>query len=73
MWTSTNFSHAEKVSIEKDIEDDFREALKGILRLPAASRSGVLPGLLLLLYAFQKNKSTSTATHPATTYTHSGL
>ena len=53
----TNFSHAEKVSIEKDIEDDFREALKGILRLPAASRTGVFLAYYYYFMLFKKIKA----------------
>ena len=36
-----NFSDSDKVEIEKDIEQDFREALFGIKQLPASSRGGV--------------------------------
>ncbi len=36
-----SFSSADKSAIEKEIEDDFREALAGIKQLPASSRLGV--------------------------------
>jgi len=52
-----NFSHADKVSIEKDIEDDFREALKGILRLPATSRTGVYLAYYYYYMLFKKIKA----------------
>lgn len=35
------FSEAEKINIEKEIAKDFKEALKGILRLPRSSQKGV--------------------------------
>lgn len=53
----TNFSLADKVNIEKDIEDDFREALKGILRLPPTSRSGVYLAYYYYYMLFKKIKA----------------
>ncbi len=35
------FSESDKRNIEKEIEDEFREAQKGIVRLPSNSRNGV--------------------------------
>lgn len=35
------FSESDKQKIEKEIEDEFREAQKGIVRLPSNSRNGV--------------------------------
>ena len=52
----TNFSRAEKLKIEKEIEDDFSEALKGIKMLPHGSQNGVYMAYYYYLALFRKIK-----------------
>ena len=49
-----NFSSEDKFRIEKDIEQDFSEALKGIRKLPVSSRQGVY--LVYFYYSVLFNK-----------------
>ncbi len=51
-----NFSRAEKLKIEKEIEDDFSEALKGIKMLPQGSQNGVYMAYYYYLALFRKIK-----------------
>ena len=51
-----NFSRAEKLKIEKEIEDDFSEALKGIKMLPHGSQNGVYMAYYYYLALFRKIK-----------------
>jgi phytoene/squalene synthetase len=51
-----NFSKAEKLKIEKEIEDDFSEALKGIKMLPHGSQNGVYMAYYYYLALFRKIK-----------------
>jgi phytoene/squalene synthetase len=48
-----------KESIEKSIEEDFREALAGIKQLPRTSRLGVYVAYVYYLALFKKIKNTS--------------
>jgi phytoene synthase len=50
----TNFCIREKKKIEQEIEDDFREALKGIKLLPVSSRNGVYLGYHYYRTLFKK-------------------
>jgi len=50
------FSSYEKRKIEADIENDFKEGLKGILRLPSSSRKGVFLAYYYYLILFKKIK-----------------
>ena len=52
----SNFSAMQKENIEKEIEQDFAEALKGIKMLPASSRSGVYLAYYYYLSLFRKIK-----------------
>jgi len=52
----TKFSKAEKHKIEREIETDFSEALKGIKMLPESSRSGVYMAYYYYLALFRKIK-----------------
>lgn len=52
----SNFSARQKENIEKEIEQDFAEALKGIKMLPASSRSGVYLAYYYYLSLFRKIK-----------------
>jgi phytoene/squalene synthetase len=54
-----NFSDSDKVEIESDIEQDFREALFGIKQLPASSRGGVYLAYYYYLRLFRKIKGVS--------------
>lgn len=54
-----NFSDSDKRLIEKDIKNDFDEALKGIRKLPLSSRGGVYLAYLYYLALFQKIKQTN--------------
>ena len=54
-----NFSDSDKVEIENDIEQDFREALLGIKQLPASSRGGVYLAYYYYLRLFRKIKGVS--------------
>ncbi|THU38270.1 phytoene/squalene synthase family protein [Niastella caeni] len=51
-----NFSTAEKKKIEKEIEADFTEALKGIKMLPGTSKRGVYLAYYYYLNLFKKIK-----------------
>lgn len=51
-----NFSRAEKLKIEKEIEHDFSEALKGIKMLPHGSQNGVYMAYYYYLALFRKIK-----------------
>ena len=53
-----NFDEVQKEKIEKDIEDDFREALIGIKKLPKSSRGGVYLAYRYYYKLFLKIKST---------------
>jgi phytoene/squalene synthetase len=53
-----NFTAAEKMNIEKDIENDFKEAYKGILSLPVKARFGVYVAYKYYYSLFNKIKST---------------
>ena len=54
-----NFSDSDKVEIENDIEQDFRDALFGIKQLPASSRGGVYLAYYYYLRLFRKIKGVS--------------
>ncbi|MFY0689848.1 MAG: phytoene/squalene synthase family protein [Cyclobacteriaceae bacterium] len=49
-----NFSKADKIKIEQDIQEDFNEALKGIKQLPIKARSGVYLAYVYYLGLFRK-------------------
>ena len=51
-----NFSEADKILIEKEIEADFAHGLKGILRLPETSRKGVYLAYYYYYMLFKKIK-----------------
>jgi phytoene/squalene synthetase len=51
-----NFSNEQKKDIEKEIEDDFAEALKGIRRLPKNSKNGVYLAYYYYWKLFKKIK-----------------
>jgi 15-cis-phytoene synthase len=51
-----NFTHADKEKIEADIQQDFRDAYKGILKLPVKSRFGVYVAYKYYLSLFRKIK-----------------
>jgi 15-cis-phytoene synthase len=51
-----NFSKREKQSVEREIEADFAEALKGIKMLPLSSQSGVYMAYYYYLALFKKIK-----------------
>ena len=53
-----NFSRTDKIKIEKDIENDFAEALKGIKLLPLSSRNGVFLAYSYYYVLFKKIKRT---------------
>jgi len=55
----TLFDSASKRSIEQEIENEFKEALIGIRKLPASSRFGVYLAFKYYLVLFQKIKNTS--------------
>ncbi len=57
----TNFSCTDKKKIEEDIEDDFRKAYHGILRLPAKARFGVYVAYKYYQCLFKKIKQTEPA------------
>jgi phytoene/squalene synthetase len=52
----SNFSSTEKLKIEKEIEGDFSEALKGIKMLPQGSQNGVYMAYYYYLALFRKIK-----------------
>ncbi|NCX96904.1 MAG: phytoene/squalene synthase family protein [Chitinophagia bacterium] len=51
-----NFAEIEKDEIERDIEQDFREALSGIKKLPDSSRFGVYVAYIYYYALFKKIK-----------------
>jgi phytoene/squalene synthetase len=51
-----NFSRIEKLRIEKEIEEDFSEALKGIKMLPQGSQNGVYMAYYYYMALFRKIK-----------------
>ncbi len=53
----TNFSKATKKEIEQDIENDFREALIGIKKLPASAKGGVYLAYVYYNSLFKKIKN----------------
>lgn len=53
------FSVADKIKIEQEIESDFKEALQGILMLPASSRRGVFLAYYYYYMLFRKIKRLS--------------
>jgi phytoene/squalene synthetase len=53
------FTHAEKLKIELDIQDDFENALKGIVKLPSSSRLGVYVAYRYYFTLFKKIKKIS--------------
>jgi phytoene synthase len=53
-----NFSKAQKEKIEQEIENDFREAYKGIVMLKKEARLGVYIAYIYYLKLFRKIKST---------------
>jgi phytoene synthase len=55
----TVFSDKEKIEIEKDIENDFNEALIGIKQLPCTSRFGVYVAYIYYRALFNKIKALS--------------
>jgi phytoene/squalene synthetase len=52
-----SFRNESKIEIEKDIQNDFAEALKGIRRLPHSSRAGVYLAYYYYTALFKKIKS----------------
>lgn len=54
-----NFSKADKIEIEKDIQNDFEYAFKGILKLPIKSRLGVYVAYKYYVALFKKIKKLS--------------
>lgn len=56
-----NFTNADKARIEANIENDFREAYKGILHLPVKARFGVYVAYKYYLSLFRKIKKTKPA------------
>ena len=50
----TNFTHADKLAIEQDIQKDFDEAYAGILHLPIKARFGVYVAYKYYLSLFKK-------------------
>jgi 15-cis-phytoene synthase len=57
----SNFSAYAKREIEKDIQIDFDNALRGILNLPVGARSGVYLAYVYYLKLFKRIKNTSAA------------
>jgi phytoene synthase len=53
-----HFSQKEKESIQKEIEEDFREALIGIKRLPSGAKRGVYLAYYYYLKLFMRIKAT---------------
>jgi phytoene/squalene synthetase len=51
-----SFSQEDKITIEEDIEKDFKDALVGIKMLPASSRGGVYLSYLYYYHLFRKIK-----------------
>jgi phytoene/squalene synthetase len=56
-----NFTQADKLQIETDIEKDFQEAYRGILELPIKARFGVYVAFKYYYSLFKKIKSTAPA------------
>ena len=54
-----NFTQSDKINIEKDIEQDFQDALVGIKMLPSSSRGGVYLSYLYYYNLFKKIKRLS--------------
>ena len=52
----TNFTHADKLAIEQDIQKDFDDAYAGILNLPIKARFGVYVAYKYYLSLFKKIK-----------------
>jgi hypothetical protein len=57
----SNFSAYAKEEIEKDIQIDFDNALRGILNLPVGAKSGVYLAYVYYLKLFKRIKKTSAA------------
>ncbi|MFA9290156.1 MAG: phytoene/squalene synthase family protein [Solirubrobacteraceae bacterium] len=55
----TSFNPQNKISIEKDITQDFKEALSGILQLPSSSKKGVFLAYYYYFKLFKKIKKLS--------------
>ncbi len=55
----TRFSQFDKLRIEAEIEEDFKEALKGIRQLPRSSKFGVYVAYVYYYSLFRKIKETS--------------
>lgn len=55
----TRFSQFDKLRIEAEIEEDFKEALKGIKQLPRSSKFGVYVAYVYYYSLFRKIKETS--------------
>jgi phytoene/squalene synthetase len=53
-----NFLEKDKLEIEKDIQNDFKEAYEGILKLPVRARFGVYVAYKYYLSLFKKIKKT---------------
>lgn len=53
------FSERDKIAIEKDIEQDFADAYKGIVKLPKGSKLGVYLAYVYYLKLFKKIKRSS--------------
>lgn len=53
----TSFKQSDKIRIEKNIHDDFKVALTGILQLPKGSRAGVYLAYIYYLCLFRKIKN----------------
>ena len=56
-----NFTHADKLQIEADIENDFQQAYTGILQLPIKARFGVYVAFKYYYSLFKKIKSAAPA------------
>jgi 15-cis-phytoene synthase len=56
-----NFTNADKLQIEADIEKDFQQAYQGILQLPIKARFGVYVAFKYYYSLFRKIKSTAPA------------
>ncbi|MEI9946717.1 MAG: hypothetical protein WDN26_21165 [Chitinophagaceae bacterium] len=52
-----NFTEEQKQAIEADIENDFKEAYHGIIKLPTKARFGVYVAYKYYLSLFKKIKS----------------
>jgi phytoene/squalene synthetase len=57
-----HFTEKNKAEIEKDIQNDFNEALKGIRRLPMGSRFGVYLAYIYYINLFKKIKRVTAST-----------